>query len=392
MNSSILGRLKYSFLGFGLMMGAVFPWYASFFVTFNEGMYMWFSAGCVAAGVTIGYVNRMLLDVILVSKLKGIETVSNSISSGDLRQQCNIKSNDAIGHIATSFNNMTTTLTHTVGNIVTSANEVDNESQRIKTLMGTLNSNMAEYHQNEQEIIKVIDGVEDAASTILQLSAKAEQHAISNTTLVATGVEHVNNTFQSIQSLDNASRQISANSANLAISALEVEKAISIIRDISDQTNLLALNAAIEAARAGDQGRGFAVVADEVRKLSTMTADATKRIDEVLKTVKQDVESSVKISAENAIIVKHGLDASNKSSSVLKEIESSTNEMKSGVHAVVDSADDTQMLVRIVLDRIKENQRRTDSVTESTRECNDSVDKIVHISDELNIEARKFTL
>ena len=39
---SILRRLKFSFLGFGLLMGGVFPLYASFFVQYRPGMQSWF--------------------------------------------------------------------------------------------------------------------------------------------------------------------------------------------------------------------------------------------------------------------------------------------------------------------------------------------------------------
>ena len=61
-------------------------------------------------------------------------------------------------------------------------------------------------------------------------------------------------------------------------SAMKIQKASSMIRDIADQTNLLALNAAIEAARAGAAGRGFAVVADEIRKLAEQSTRFTKEI------------------------------------------------------------------------------------------------------------------
>jgi methyl-accepting chemotaxis protein len=39
---SILKQIKYSFLGFGLSMGIVFPFYANFFVNWKEGMLQWF--------------------------------------------------------------------------------------------------------------------------------------------------------------------------------------------------------------------------------------------------------------------------------------------------------------------------------------------------------------
>ena len=389
---SILKQLKYSFLGFGLLMGIVFPFYANLFVNWKEGMLLWFCLGCIVAGLTIGIINHRLLEWVLIRKLRQVAVASDQIRKGDLRGGCGIRSADTVGEITEGFDAMATALRETLSSVAQSADSVDSKATSIGSSMHSLGSTMDEYRQNSHEIVKVIQGMADAASSILELSDSAGTSSTSADELVRNGVVQVSATEKSISVLDEASRKISANASSLEASAKEVETAVSAIRAIAEQTNLLALNAAIEAARAGEQGRGFAVVADEVRKLSEQAAQATKRIDTVLKRVGVDVASTVSISLENAHAVREGLQASKTSSEIFSQIEQATADMKNSVAAVREAADDQQMLVGIVLARIAENQSRTDVVADLTTECIKEAESMVDAARNLNDSTKKFVV
>lgn len=391
-STSILRQIKYSFLGFGLTMGLIFPIYANFFVNWKEGMFLWFFLGCIIAGITIGIANLKLLELLLVRKLRLVSLASERIRSGDLREGCGIRSADTVGEITQGFDAMAESLRATLNGVTHSAKSVDTTAREIGTSMQSLGSNMDEYRQNAHEIVKVINGMADAANSILELSDDAGNSASSADELVRKGVSQVAASESAISVLDKASKRISANANSLAISAKEVETAVTAIREIAEQTNLLALNAAIEAARAGEQGRGFAVVADEVRKLSEQAAQATTRIDEVLKRVSLDVASTVSISKENASAVLEGMQAAQSSSEIFSLIEKATVEMKSSVDAVREAADDQQMLVGIVLTRMSDSQVRTESVADLTKLCMHEAERMIDAARGLNETTSKFVV
>ncbi|MDH5259492.1 MAG: methyl-accepting chemotaxis protein, partial [Gammaproteobacteria bacterium] len=103
---SMLSRLIYSCLGFGLFMGAVFPFYAHFFVEWKSGLLPWFIAGSAGAGIIIGLVNFFMVNRILVVPLRQLRNVARAVSQKDLTSSCAIKSEDVIGDISDSVNEM----------------------------------------------------------------------------------------------------------------------------------------------------------------------------------------------------------------------------------------------------------------------------------------------
>jgi methyl-accepting chemotaxis protein/CHASE3 domain sensor protein len=143
----------------------------------------------------------------------------------------------------------------------------------------------------------------------------AAQQASANIETVAGATDELSVSIDAIS--DSAARSSAlstrttegVHSTNQAVKALaedarEIERVISLIKQIAHQTNLLALNATIEAARAGEAGRGFAVVASEVKALATQTGRATEEIESQVSRI-QSVTAKV-VTAIQDIVTKIG--------------------------------------------------------------------------------------
>jgi twitching motility protein PilJ len=107
------------------------------------------------------------------------------------------------------------------------------------------------------------------------------------------GQQAVANAITSMNGLREQIQETSKRIKRLGESSQEIGEIVELISDITEQTNVLALNAAIQAASAGEAGRGFSVVAEEVQRLAERSADATKQIAAIVKTIQSDTHDTV---------------------------------------------------------------------------------------------------
>ncbi|MCU7834366.1 MAG: CZB domain-containing protein [gamma proteobacterium symbiont of Taylorina sp.] len=148
---------------------------------------------------------------------------------------------------------------------------------------------------------KLKSGILDIQASLAQ-SVEAAKSTLECVSMlkVETGIRSVQlqNISSNINELTAVSGQSGQAVEGMSSRAEEITSILSLIRGIAEQTNLLALNAAIEAARAGEAGRGFAVVADEVRGLADKTQKAITEINDVINSLKDNVNSVSSTSAE----------------------------------------------------------------------------------------------
>lgn len=257
---------------------------------------------------------------VVARTLKPIDELSKmakDVANGDLRERVQVKTQDEVGQLAISFNEMTdglSTMIEKVDDTVVTLNDFSHElsasvEQNTQTIH-QITTNMQEVAEKSKEQLDashlVKQTVETIGTEINQIVQNVnEVKTVSNVAVARSenGVEVMLHALNQMQTISDSSKETETNFRELMSVANEIDKFSKIIRDIADQTNLLALNASIEAARAGEHGKGFAVVADEVRKLAESTSDSVNAIQTLVTSIQQTghVANQSLVASEEAV-------------------------------------------------------------------------------------------
>jgi twitching motility protein PilJ len=178
----------------------------------------------------------------------------------------------------------------------------------------------------------------------------------------------------------------------LGESSQEIGEIVDLISDITEQTNVLALNAAIQAAAAGEAGRGFSVVAEEVQRLAERSAQATRRIGVIVKTIQSDTQDAVNAMEASTQGVVQGAARSDAVGVSLAEIEAVSDQLARLIQNISDATRSQAKTAERVMGTMQQILNVTEQASQRTRQSAESVTQLAMLSDELKVSVSGFKL
>ena len=237
--------------------------------------------------------------LLMKSIQKSITTLkygAQKIGAGDLNHRVEIYTNDEIGELTVTFNQMADNMQKTFLKVVSTAEQLNASSQHLAAISEETTAQSNEVNSAVKQVAigaseqtneidesnELMNNVETAIKETEIISRRINEVA---TLTEKKGLDGINTVYK----LENTSKQfhelanhLTKQVENAAKQSKNISNIVKTIQEIAENTDLLALNAAIESARAGEAGKSFAVVANEVRKLSDRTKAEASQIQQVI--------------------------------------------------------------------------------------------------------------
>jgi twitching motility protein PilJ len=294
------------------------------------------------------------------------------------------------GAIADSINFTIEELRTLVKGINSATDQVTKATQETQSISNRLfeasQRQNREIQQASNSVLQMAQSISEVAQTA-SASAKVAQQSLA---AAEKGGHAVKNQIDGMNDIRKQIQDTSKRIKRLGESSLEIGEIVELISDITEQTNVLALNAAIQAASAGEAGRGFTVVAEEVQRLAERSAEATKQIDAIVKTIQADTQDAVAAMEKSTVGVVEGAKLSDAAGQALSEIQNVSRDL---AELIARISSQTQMQSTSVSEVTKGMQgilRITEETTEGTKQTNVSIGQLTRLAAELRSSVAGF--
>lgn len=233
-----------------------------------------------------------------------IKRTAKKISAGEFGERVQLITDDELGELAASVNEMideldnlhgySQTTIYRIGEVV---NKLGDTSSEIHTVVEQQGAGANEQAVTMEEISATSDTIVATSKDMARSMARANELMQNANSAALEGSYSLNDTVTGFMALKQHVENVAQSMVKVSESSHRVGEVLEIMDEITEKTNLLALNAAIESASAGEAGARFAVVADQVRGLAEEARDVSGSIKGVIEEIR-DSTSKATMQAE----------------------------------------------------------------------------------------------
>jgi twitching motility protein PilJ len=313
------------------------------------------------------------------------------LASGDLTVHTTV-TEDFTGAIADSVNVTIDSLRGLVKTIN------DTSSQLTSSVLETeeIAARLSEASRKQSEDITIAgEQITEMSVTMGDVSNNANESskvAMRSVEIAKHGGDAVKRTMSGMDTIREHIQETSKRIKRLGESSQEIGDIVELINDIAEQTNILALNASIQAAMAGEAGRGFAVVADEVQRLAERSANATRQIEALVKTIQADTNEAVISMEKSTSGVVTGAQLAENAGGALEEIETVSEQLAGLILGISGEARKQAESAARMTTSMQGIQELTRQATSGAEQTSRSIGNLARLAQDLDKSVAGFKL
>jgi len=368
----------------------------------------WFQGAIVIFGVaTMGFLLLLARKLVVDARIRAQESAEQNrqtqdailklldemgdLADGDLTIQPEV-TEQITGAIADSINYAVREMRGLVARIKSAAGQMaiasENSRQTATELTEAALRQAAQITETTNRVVAMARSMEDMSKSA-ERSAEVAQGSVAT---AKRGTQAVQDTIRGMDEMREQIQETAKRIKRLGESSQQIGEIVELINDIAEQTNILSLNAAIQAAMAGEAGRGFAVVADEVQRLAERSAEATKQIADLVKTIQADTNEAVASMEQATNGVVQATRLADAAGQALGEIESVSEQLSSLIVSIARDAGRQSQTATEVSGSMAKIQETTTLTSAGSRQTAESIGKLSDLARELQASVSGFKL
>lgn len=272
-------------------------------------------------------------------------------AKGNLNVRTNHRSNDEIGQLSASFNDMMEQITQLV-------QQTNNTAQDVLNTAVELTDASKKTALSAKEIAVATEEIANGASSLAveaergsdltgNISRQMEIVVTANDEMGKSarhverssehGTKHLNHLLEKTHQTEDMTRNMMRKVDGLKETTSSVVKVLDVLQNITKQTNILSLNATIEAARAGAAGRGFMVVADEIRQLADQSRQSIDMVSQITDRIMTEMNETVQVLLDANPLFKAQMDSVKETNDIFVSVQQQMGEFIERLDSVTDS-------------------------------------------------------
>ncbi len=282
-------------LGFPIVLFALFcsliTAFCAFALTVDQETFLASLIIVVPLALVTFIVLAYYLYITIYKPIIGLDTITKTVSEGNLQSFKLSERNDELGTLEKSFY--------------------------------TMNENFRSIILQIDDAIKLLSSsTEELATSSEQVNASSEEIS-AITQRISHSAQTQDRKFNELIELSNTLKSVFDEKIT------EINQSSELIENLSSQVNMLSLNASIEAARAGEYGRGFSVVADNIRRLADDSKTSVNQVQDTIEKLKENLSNNISIlirSIDSVTALAHDTASGSEEASAATEEQAATME------------------------------------------------------------------